>query len=164
MTEDIIVGISDYKITQKPNRLITYALGSCVGVAIYDVKQSIGGLSHILLYDSTLFNQIDNINQFADTAIPHMINEMIFHGAKQHHLVAKIAGGANVLGKPVHSPVYDIGKSNVKAVQRVLHKMNIPLLAQDVGGVVGRTMILDMQGLEVSIKYSSHPLNVKIKI
>ena len=52
MKNALIVGISDYKLAKDPQVLATYALGSCVGICLYDPEARVGGLSHIMLPDS----------------------------------------------------------------------------------------------------------------
>jgi chemotaxis protein CheD len=61
MSEQLKVGISDYKITKAPNQLVTLGLGSCIGIVIYNQDTKIGGLSHIMLPDSKLFNHQTNL-------------------------------------------------------------------------------------------------------
>jgi len=58
MSEQIKVGISDYKIAQAPDVLVTIGLGSCIGIAIYEPKSRMGALSHIMLPDSTSFSSV----------------------------------------------------------------------------------------------------------
>ena len=54
--KEIRVGIADLNVTFEPRKLITVGLGSCIGIAIYDMNVKIGGLAHIMLPDSTQFN------------------------------------------------------------------------------------------------------------
>lgn len=51
----IIVGISDQKLCKSPDVLVTYALGSCVGICMIDKVLGIAGLAHIMLPDSALY-------------------------------------------------------------------------------------------------------------
>ena len=39
MSQPITVGISDLNATKAPGVLVTYALGSCVGICLYDPMQ-----------------------------------------------------------------------------------------------------------------------------
>lgn len=95
MSQTLVVGISDYVVSKNPNVLVTYALGSCVGICLYDSRLQIGGLSHIMLPDSSQFaHQEINRMKFADTAIVDMVKEMLRLGCDLHRLTAKIAGGA----------------------------------------------------------------------
>lgn len=149
MSEQLKVGISDYKVSEAPNTIITLGLGSCVGIAIYDRRKKRGGLSHIMLPDSTSFTKNIKIPKFADLAIPEMVKE-ICGGRTCTGLVAKIAGGASMFN--FQSTNGSIGDRNVEAVERILKEMNIPILSKDVGGNVGRTMVLDLESFDVEIR------------
>lgn len=151
MVEEIRVGISDYKVSQSPNRLITLGLGSCVGVAIYDKVTKKGGLSHIMLPDSTFFTREMKAEKFADLALPKMVEE-ISRSKSNRNLVAKIAGGASMFNFSDDGPNMAIGQKNILAVEKKLKEMGIPILASDTGGNSGRTMIVDLETFVVSIR------------
>ncbi|MCL1832082.1 MAG: chemotaxis protein CheD [Oscillospiraceae bacterium] len=151
----ISVGISDWKIAMPPDELITYALGSCVGICLYDSSKKIAGLSHIMLPDSANGDVGGKLNRmkFADTAIPDMLNQMISMGVMRGGIKARIAGGA-VMFK-TGSDRFNIGERNIVAVKAALQALRIPILAQDVGKDFGRTMIVDPNTGLVSIKSAS---------
>jgi chemotaxis protein CheD len=151
MADELIVGISDYKVAQQPNSLITVGLGSCVGIALYDPKTKIGGLSHIMLPDSSAFKEPNKIEKFADLAIPHMVSE-INKQTNSNPLVAKIAGGASMFQFSKDFPHGSIGDRNVIAVKEVLKQLGIPLLAIHTGGNMGRTMIVDLTTFTVTVR------------
>ena len=44
-----IIGIADMKMAQTTGTLITYALGSCIGICLYDQRIKLGALIHIML-------------------------------------------------------------------------------------------------------------------
>lgn len=151
MCEEIKVSISDYKVSQSPDKLITLGLGSCVGIAIYDRSRKIGGLSHIMLPDSTFFKNEKKEEKFADLAIPKMVEE-ISKGKKSNNLVAKIAGGASMFNFSDKKDSESIGSRNVEAVINTLKSLGIPILSSDVGGKIGRTMIVDLDTFDVKIR------------
>ncbi|MDK2820396.1 MAG: chemotaxis protein CheD [Clostridia bacterium] len=147
------VGIAEWQVLSAPARLITLGLGSCVGIAIYDRTFRIGGLAHIMLADSTQFNDKNNRAKFADLAIPDMFNEMVRKGAKRHKMVAKIAGGAQMFSSTDrHLSVLNIGQRNVEMVKNTLKNLNIPIINEDTGGNYGRTLIFDLETGEVHIR------------
>ncbi len=151
MSEKLVVGISDWKICKSPDSLITYALGSCVGICLYDKTTRIAGLSHIMLPDSTAITDGAKTRpKFADTAIVDMLNAMKSQGATQAGITAKIAGGA-VMFKSASSQ-FNIGERNVEAVKKALSKLGIPIIAADTGLNYGRTVTFFAEngGLEVS--------------
>ena len=48
----VVVGISDCKISgDSEDLLITYALGSCIAVILYDPVVKVGGMLHYMLPD-----------------------------------------------------------------------------------------------------------------
>lgn len=156
MINEIKVGIADYKIASGPDRLITIGLGSCVGIAIYDKYTKVGGLSHIMLPDSTLFTKDIKVEKFADLAIPRMVEEIIKMRSK--NLVAKIAGGASMFNFPDKKMTSDIGARNVVAVEKKLLEMRIPILSSHTGGNMGRTMIVDLDSFQVNIRTANREI------
>jgi chemotaxis protein CheD len=149
-----IVGIADMKVCQDHEAgLITYSLGSCIGVAIYDPVAKVGGLLHYMLPES----QIDplkaqkNPYMFADTGIPLLFKEAYRVGATKNRLIVKVAGGSQILDD---SGFFNIGKRNYMALRKILWKNNILIKAEDVGGQVSRTVRLDLISGKVWVKYS----------
>lgn len=135
--EEIRVKMAEFKITKTPGVLITVGLGSCVGVAIYDSLHKIGGLIHIMLPANR--KGLKNA-KYADTGIPLMIEKMINTGASKYHMIAKIAGGAQMFNVISDNNKPGIGEKNIKAVQEVLKKEKIDILGEEVGQNHGRTL------------------------
>ncbi|WP_027625852.1 chemotaxis protein CheD [Clostridium lundense] len=146
------VGIADLNVATSPDKIITVGLGSCIGIALYDKIKGVGGLLHIMLPDSTQFSNVTNPLKFADLGIPILIEKMESKGANKRNMKAKIAGGASMFNFSDKSMVMDIGNRNGIAVKRVLNEFSIPILAEDIGGNKGRTMIFDTSNGVVQIK------------
>jgi chemotaxis protein CheD len=149
-----IVGIADMGISQDQNgSLITYSLGSCIGVAIYDPAAMVGGLLHYMLPDSQLDPQKAQKKpfMFADTGIPLLFKEAYRYGASKGRIIVKVAGGSQILDD---SGFFNIGKRNYMALRKILWKNNVLIKAEDVGGQVSRTVRLDMSTGKVWVKYS----------
>lgn len=157
---EIQVGIADYKVAVSPNKLITLGLGSCVGVALFDTNTRIGGLLHIMLPDSTQFSNVTKPAKFADLGIPLMIQEMRRLGGNTHRLTAKLAGGAQMFSGLDEKFVLNIGQRNSAMVRQILVKLKIPVLAEELGGNRGRTMIFDTTNGKVTIRTIGTPLKV----
>jgi len=149
---EIKVGIADLNVAFSPCKLITVGLGSCVGIAIYDKAIGLGGLAHIMLPDSSQFNKVTNQVKFADLAIPILVEDMIKKGAKLRNMIAKIAGGASMFNFPDKTIIMDIGNRNGIAVKNALKILCIPILAEDIGGNKGRTLIFDTTNGVLSIR------------
>ncbi|MFS1000609.1 chemotaxis protein CheD [Enterococcus casseliflavus] len=153
VNEELHVGISEYKIAQAPTRLITVGLGSCIGTIIYDEASHIGGLSHIMLPDSQPFLHKREIKpeKFADLAVPAMVAELE-QKIRRPRFQAKIVGGANMFQFQTLNASSNIGQRNIEAVEEVLARLNIPIVAKHVGGSAGRTMIVDLQDFKTMVR------------
>ena len=153
MSNTITVGISDLNVAKNGDILVTYALGSCIGICLYDSVRKVAGLAHIMLPESTGFNLIGNQTyKFADLAIPALVEKMKAQGAKQICLTAKIAGGAQMFAAVNNSSLANIGQRNILAVKKQLQQMNIPILVEDTGKNYGRTQYLDSTDGSMRIK------------
>ena len=133
-----IVGISDQKLCRAPDELITYALGSCVGICMIDKASGVAGMAHIMLPDSSAIPSDTNKFKFADTAIELLYNNLIKNGASPSRIIAKIAGGANMFA--TSSASMSIGDRNVEATKEQLSRLRVPIAAEDTGLNYGRTV------------------------
>lgn len=149
---EIKVGIADLNTVSYPDKIMTIGLGSCVGIAIFDKIKLIGGLSHIMLPDSTQFKDVKNPYKFADLAIPILVEKMEKLGCHKRNMTVKIAGGASMFNFSDKSMISDIGKRNGEAVAKTLKELQLQVLASHLGGNKGRTMVLDSKTGKVIIK------------
>ena len=145
MSELIKVGMADYKVGKNPSSLISYGLGSCVGIAVYDPVSKVGGLAHIMLPDSKQARASDNPAKFADTALPLMLEDMLKMGAQKGRITAKIAGGAQMFAFANATDIMRVGERNADAVKAKLKQMDVRLIAEDTGGNYGRTVELNLE-------------------
>lgn len=146
----ITIGISEMSLGKDNTLLITVGLGSCVGIALWDPVVKIGGLSHIMLPDSEAIKNHRKFNpgKFANTALPLLLDHMIKSGAVKRRIVAKIAGGAQMF----NFSRFDVGKRNVEAVKSMLEEHSIKLLAEDVLGDKGRTILFNCENGVLIVK------------
>lgn len=152
MSKLIKVGISDYSTSKAPDTIITYGLGSCVGITLYDPVLKLGGLLHIMLPCSTQARNVDNLAKFADTGIPLMLGELIAKGALKKRLIAKIAGGAQMFAFGSSSDIMNVGTRNIESVKSVLRDLALTIRAEDTGGTFGRTIELDLETGKLKIR------------
>ncbi len=138
-TPNIIkIGIAELKIASTPNILATYGLGSCVAVCLYDARSKIGGLSHFMLPDSTCARNTENLAKFGDSAIHLLCEKMVKAGAVQRRLKAKLVGGASMF--KFLSKTINMGLRNIEIAHKELEALNIPIIAEAVGGNYGRSV------------------------
>jgi chemotaxis protein CheD len=154
MIMNLIVGVSDMKVTNDTEAvLVTYSLGSCIGIAIYDAVARVGGLLHYMLPESSLDQEKARKNpcMFADTGIPNLFKAAYTLGAKKQRMKVIVVGGSQILDQ---KGFFNIGKRNDFAVRKMFHKNNVVIDYKDVGGIVNRTIRLAVKNGDVRIKVS----------
>ena len=152
LQKKLIVHVSDAKISKNPDDLlITYSLGSCIGVCIYDPMLSIGGLLHYQLPESKLDLEKARMRpfMFADSGMKTLLNEMTSLGSQVRNLKVKIAGGASMNGSPKG---FDIGKRNHLAIRKILWKNQLFISGEDIGGHLPRNLSLQLSDGTVTVK------------
>ena len=140
MNDMITINISDMQLAKCPTIFVTFALGSCVGICLYDTLKKIGGLGHIMLPNHPDRNSNEQIFRYADSSIPEMVKRMEKMGCCRGSIVAKIAGGAKMFNVADDSSFGNIGERNVAAVKKTLEGLNIRILSEDTGLNYGRTV------------------------
>lgn len=140
MSNLITIGIAEMQVAESPTSFVTYALGSCVGICLYDPVRKIGGLGHILLPAYPQENPNEKVHRYADTCIPDMVNVMEKMGCMRSRMTAKIAGGAKMFHIADDSGFGNIGARNVDAVKAALQNLQVRIVAQDTGLNYGRTV------------------------
>lgn len=140
----LVVGISDCKVSQDAESvLVTYALGSCIAVTMYDPVAKIAGMLHYMLPESAIdASKAAQIPcMFADTGIRVLLDRVKAVGAEPRRMVVRLAGGAHLLDG---EGVFQIGKRNYLAARKILWKAGILIAAEVVGGEVSRTVRLEV--------------------
>lgn len=142
MNAKITVGIADMKIARGPGGiLITYALGSCIGLCFHDPRLQLGALLHVMLPLNMEAGR-KNPLKYADTGIRETLRQMEAKGASRSRITVKIAGGAKMFDVKGGN-LGNIGQRNIESVHTVLKQEGIRLLAENVGGNVARTLLFD---------------------
>ena len=137
----ITIGIADMKMAKGQGMLVTYALGSCIGICLYDPAIKLGALVHIMLPVNMETNRT-NTMKYADTGIRETLKQMESMGARRGRITAKIAGGAKMF--ETGASLGNIGQRNIESVRMNLKKEGVRLLKEDVGGGVARTLLFDV--------------------
>ena len=154
-SDDRVVGVADVKYSSDTEvRLVTYALGSCLGVSVHDPVARVGGLLHVMLPTGAIDPEkmLQNPSMFVDSGVPALFKECYKLGARKERMIVKVAGGSHT-GATDEDDKYQIGKRNLLALRRLLWKNGVMLHAQETGGVqVSRTMWLDIGTGEVTLK------------
>jgi chemotaxis protein CheD len=154
LKSQLTVGVSDAKISRTPEDVIvTYSLGSCIGVCIYDARIKLGGMLHFQLPDSKLDVKKAEVRpfMFADTGLTYLLNEMKTKGAQKGNLIVKLAGGAAMQNGPAN---FEIGKRNFIAIRKALWKAGLMITSTDVGGEAARTLYMDIATGKIIVKFA----------
>jgi chemotaxis protein CheD len=133
--------------------LVSQALGSCLAVVLFDPAVHIGGMAHIMLPDSAIdpVRAATRPAMFVDSGVTALLEAVIGRKAVKERLQVYVAGGAQIMDS---SGYFNIGKRNVDALHAILHKHALDVHAQQIGGLVNRTMLLCLATGEVRLKVS----------
>ncbi len=153
----VVVGIAELAVSNNPNVILTtYSLGSCLGISVYDPVVHAGGLLHIMLPDSGIdaVKAADKPAMFVDSGVPALFRACYQLGAVKQRMIISVAGGAQIMDE---SGFFSIGRRNCDALAQLLQQNGLQVSAQQVGGMVNRTMYLRLATGEVRLKVSGEP-------
>ena len=153
---DIKVGIGDMKFTRGGGTIITYALGSCIGITFYDPAIKLGGLLHIMLPNRSDPND-PKIYKYADSGIREMVRKLSAFGMVKSRTVVKIAGGAKMFDIKGNTDFGNIGQRNAAMVKKILMEERMRITSEDAGGAYARTMLLNVDNGDVVIRTVGRP-------
>jgi chemotaxis protein CheD len=156
--QQLVVDISDMKVSKDPQvELITYSLGSCIGVTVWDPDVRVGGMLHYMLSESRLAPSKAESKpaMFADTGIPLLFRAVYALGGVKRRLIVKVAGGAAMFETKEE---YDIGRHNYLYLRKIFWRNGILITSEHVGGGISRTLRLHIGTGQVSIhnQYMKH--------
>ena len=152
MRASLTIDISDMKLSKnRDDVLVTYSLGSCVGLTLFDPVAGIGGMIHCMLPLSKIDPDKARLKpyMFVDTGVAAMLGEMYAMGAQRKNLIAKVAGAGSPLGR---EETFRIGQRNYTILRKFLWKNNILIDKEDVGGSKARTLFLYMADGRTTVK------------
>jgi len=149
----LLVGMADIQVVKGPGCFTCLGLGSCIGFCALDPVANVAGMVHVMLPEHFKDKPNDMPGKFADTGIAALVQALEKLGASRSKLVCAMAGGAQVFkfGANVANKL-DIGARNALAVDEQVKKLGLKVIARDVGGHAGRTMMLDAATGEVKVR------------
>jgi len=151
MTAPINVPTAGYAISKFPDSLTTLGIGSCIVICLYSQEHQTGALIHCMLPRT----ENDNSNPYrcVDTGLNQIVVELLHRGIKITSLTAKLVGGSQMF--PTIESEQSIGELNIAEATHSLHAMGIPVVASDLGGNSGRSLVFDLNNGSVSISRSA---------
>ncbi len=151
----VTVDMADFKVSHDPSvELITYALGSCIAITIYEPQLRVGGMIHYMLPNSTVAPAKAEAvpAMFADTGIPMLFKESYKLGCVKPNLIVKVAGGGHLYDD---QGVFNIGKRNYAVLVKIFQKTGVVVAAEDVGGMKSRTVRLSIADGRTTVRVSN---------
>lgn len=152
----IVVGIGEYRVSADPHsEIITYSLGSCVGLTIFDPVAKVGGMLHALLPSSThAYDAAEKLShKYVDTACIALFHAVYSLGGQKSRLQVKLAGGGDFLDE---KKMFRIGEKNVAAVEDLLGKNLVKISGRHTGERLSRTMRLQLDTGKVTVEIPGH--------
>ena len=153
----LVVGVGDLIVSDSiDDNIITYALGSCLGLTIYDPVAKVGGMLHAMLPDSSIHKNKKNfelnVKKYVNTGIPALFKAAYAMGAKKNRIKLKMAGCSQILDE---SNFFNIGKRNYAAARKMLWKNNMMIESEYCDKSQSITLMLDIDTGEVIMKIKS---------
>ena len=152
MSHNIIVDIAGAAVADSPEEvLVTYSLGSCIGVAFYDPVLRIGGMAHCMLP----LSQVDPHKaeakpfMFVDTGMMTLLDMMFKRGCRKKDLLVRVAGAARIMD---NNNLFRIGERNYAVFRKVMWKNGLLIKREDIGGATSRTLRLFIATGQLTIR------------
>lgn len=127
-------------------------LGTCVGVALYDQENGIGGLLHLLLDKPPSHVSSLQPEKYAQTGLPVFYDALLDLGASRKNLSAWVAGGALVGPLQEYDLALDIGGRTTECVMEFLARKRINIIKSETGGFFTCVLNLNMKTWECTIE------------
>lgn len=146
---NIEVKMGELRVAKMPSNLITFGVGSCLIVTLYDQKLKIGGLAHSTfsgLPQSMEGDQKDT--RYVVMAIEEMLSRMKHLGSKKENIESKLIGAANMFPSIESS----MGKEIILSAKEKLKKEGIILIGESTGGSKGKSVEFSTASGIVTIK------------
>jgi chemotaxis protein CheD len=157
---DRVIDIADFKTSaDRRDTLVTYSLGSCIGVTVWDPEVKVGGMIHYMLPEGSISPDKAKANpaMFADTGIPRLFRAVYELGAVKKRLIVKVAGGARLLDD---KGTFNIGKRNYVMLRKIFWKNGVLITSEDTGGSASRTLRLNVGTGRVTLKTRSQEVEL----
>ena len=140
--ERVHVGVSEYVVAADDRTLVAYGLGASVAVALYDADAGIGALTHTLRPRRPADGTEADVGKYVDQVVPAALREMVDAGAGFASVEARIVGGADIF--ELKALGRGIGSENAAVAREEVERLNVPVVAEEVGGDRGRTVEFDV--------------------
>jgi chemotaxis protein CheD len=152
MSGTIHVGMGELAVARAGS--LESFVGSCVALCVYDSRNHIAAMAHVMLPDSRTERTPDSRYpaKFADRAVQAVIQQMRMSGGNAKVLRAKLAGGANMFRHEGNDGFFNIGMKNAERLRGLLKENGITVIAEHVGSDYGRQVTFSAESGELLVK------------
>lgn len=156
MEENIIeVRMGEMRVGENPFRIVTRALGSCLGITLYNPLKKLGAMAHPMLPDIERARTNANPSRYVNYTIRKMVEDLEKAGSARNRLVAKLFGGARMFAFISSDSILNVGEKNIAMAREVFSELNINIAVEEVGGTFGRTIELNLETGKVVVDTAS---------
>lgn len=142
------IGVANLVVAADGTTLVAYGLGACVAIALHDADNGVGALAHTMLPEQPADSGSEP-GKFADSAVRAMLQEMVEAGAAYASVEARLVGGASIF--EIEGLNVGVGERTVEVARDQLDTLDVPVVAEAVGGDRGRTVEFDTGSGELLI-------------
>ena len=153
---DIIISVADLKTGKAGDVLVTYGLGSCVAIVLYDPAKKLGGFAHVMLPSRSLARRDDVPGKTPQSAVPALLEQLVALGANPRRITGRLVGGASLFASLSPPGSIQMGERNVVASREVLNQHGIPLVGELVGGERGRSVWFHIENGAVVVRSAAN--------
>ena len=141
-SDRVRVGVAEFAVATGDTLLATSGLGSCVGVALADPERNVAGLAHVMLpSEPAEGSESSKPAKFVERGVERLLASVEDADGSVGSVEAKLAGGSRMFDFSGVSEA--VGQRNVDAAQAALSDRGVPVVAEDVGGSHGRSLVVD---------------------
>lgn len=126
--------------------LLSTVLGSCVAASFFHASSRAAALFHAMLPDSATGRITRQPCNYVNLAVSEIMRRYRALDCKPREIQVRLCGGANTMQGDEHrelKDMLDVGRKNVEAARTALRQAGLSILAEDVLGQRGRSVLFD---------------------
>lgn len=149
--------MGEITVARPKERLQCIGLGSCLAILAFDTRNGRAGLAHAVLPRPLDPNETAAPAKYASLALRGLATAIIEDGDPADGLAdvrIALVGGAQLLTGAASrgAALPQLGERNVEEARRQIRALGFSLVAEDVGGSLGRTVTFDGDTGRVTVR------------
>lgn len=129
-------------------------LGSCVAIVLWHSERRIGGMCHFMLPSRAAKEAAALDGRYADEAVALFVREIAQAGTRPRDYIGKLFGGGNMFsGYASAGGCRDVPCMNVEAARRLIRNLDVPLVAEHLGGSGHRNLTFELWSGDAYLRF-----------